>query len=63
MPIYTYRCNECRHEFEELVFSASAEKDIVCPKCQSPSIERRMATFATTTGTSSSAASCPRGGT
>jgi len=63
MPIYTYRCKECRHEFDELVLSASAEKDIVCPQCKTPSIERRMAAFATATSSSGSAPSCARGST
>ncbi len=63
MPIYTYRCNECRHEFEELVLSASAEKEIVCPVCKTPSIERRMSAFATGKGTSAPAAGCSRAST
>lgn len=63
MPIYAYRCKECRHEFEELVMSASAEKELVCPQCKTPSIERRMSAFATGKGVSVSAAACSRGST
>ena len=63
MPIYAYRCKECRHEFEELVMSASAEQDLVCPKCKAPAIERRMSTFATGKGGSTAAAVCSRGST
>jgi putative FmdB family regulatory protein len=61
MPIYTYRCNECRHEFEELVLSAAAEKEVVCPQCKTASIERRLAAFATGKSTGASAAGCSRG--
>ena len=61
MPIYTYRCNECHHEFEELLLSAAAEQSLVCPQCQSASIERRLAAFATIKSASDSPPSCGHG--
>lgn len=48
MPIYEYRCGRCEHEFEKLVFNASAE--IVCPKCQSKKVSRMMSAFAFSSG-------------
>jgi len=61
MPIYTYRCKECRHEFEELLLSAASERELVCPKCQTSSIERRLAAFATVKSTPDSPPGCGHG--
>lgn len=33
MPIYEYKCLECDHTFEKLVFKHDGEK-IECPKCK-----------------------------
>ena len=40
MPIYEYRCQECRAEFEKLVFGSGADQDIRCPECRSAEIEQ-----------------------
>jgi len=34
MPILEYQCNNCRKEFEKLVFSGDKEK-VQCPACKS----------------------------
>ena len=39
MPIFEYRCEGCRHEFEMLVLKGSVP---ACPKCQSESLERLL---------------------
>jgi putative FmdB family regulatory protein len=39
MPIYEYRCEECRHEFEQLVRGTDAP---VCIRCASPRLERLL---------------------
>jgi putative FmdB family regulatory protein len=39
MPIYTYRCNACQAEFDQLVRS---ETKVACPKCQGRRLERLM---------------------
>ena len=40
MPIYEYRCEQCRYEFEELVgFSEPAPN---CPKCESAKVNRLL---------------------
>ncbi|WP_319778032.1 zinc ribbon domain-containing protein [Maridesulfovibrio sp.] len=44
MPIYEYKCNECGHEFEELVSSTSVETP-ACPKCESPDTEKMLSSF------------------
>ena len=40
MPIYEYVCKDCKHEFEELVFSQ--EEAATCPKCGSKNTEKLM---------------------
>ena len=39
MPLYEYACEECRHEFEALVFSGDEPE---CPRCRSRRLERRL---------------------
>ena len=40
MPIFEYKCNDCGHEFEELVFDR--EECPPCPKCQSEQTGKLM---------------------
>ncbi len=41
MPIYEYKCNKCKKEFEKLVF-AGDDKDISCPECNSREVAKKM---------------------
>ena len=56
MPMYDYRCSQCGHRFEELIFS-QGKKEIVCPKCKTEQVERLMGAPATISG---SAPACAR---
>ncbi len=61
MPLYEYKCGECRHVFETLVSSANAEKSPVCPACGSDNCEKQFSVFASSAGrdaASSSAGGC-----
>ncbi|UCC79780.1 MAG: zinc ribbon domain-containing protein [Candidatus Zixiibacteriota bacterium] len=60
MPIYEYRCKDCRTKFEVLVFSSDSK--MVCEKCGSEDAERLMSGFASAFSGSSSASSCGTGG-
>ena len=42
MPIYEYRCEQCRHEFEELVGFNEAPPH--CPKCGAEKVDRLLST-------------------
>jgi putative FmdB family regulatory protein len=42
MPLYEYRCDECGHVFEELVFHL--DDKVNCPKCHG-SVHKLMSTF------------------
>jgi putative FmdB family regulatory protein len=39
MPIYTYRCNTCHAEFDQLVRS---DTKVACPECSGRKLERLM---------------------
>jgi putative FmdB family regulatory protein len=65
MPMFKYRCRDCKEEFEELV-SFDRSNDVECPTCQSHNTEKLVSTFATIgrNSTAKSSVSCgtSRGG-
>ena len=64
MPIFEFRCSECGASFEELVRSASATGEVLCPSCGSEQVVKQISTFAsrisggTSSSYSASTASC-----
>jgi putative FmdB family regulatory protein len=44
MPLFEFVCGKCRNEFEELVMHA--DEEILCPKCGSKKIVKKMSRFA-----------------
>ncbi len=42
MPIYEYRCLDCREEFELLVLSRSLADDVSCSACGGTHVERKV---------------------
>jgi putative FmdB family regulatory protein len=47
MPIYEFRCGECRKKFEKIVLSGDAPATAQCPKCGKKGAERMVSRFAT----------------
>jgi len=45
MPLYEYRCSECKTCFDALRAMAEADKPIACPKCSSERTERMISLF------------------
>ncbi|MDA3789601.1 MAG: zinc ribbon domain-containing protein [Desulfobacula sp.] len=41
MPIFEYQCNQCKKEFEKLVFTGE-DKNISCPECKSKDVGKKM---------------------
>ncbi len=37
MPTYTYKCNECEHQFE-IVQKMTDDKLVECPECKEPAL-------------------------
>ena len=45
MPIYEYRCADCRKKFEVLVLKAEEESSLRCPHCSSAKMKRLISRF------------------
>ena len=59
MPIYEYRCEACRHQFDQLVRSFASKDPVLCPECGSGQVQRRPSVFAARQGESSAPSSLP----
>jgi putative FmdB family regulatory protein len=46
MPVYEYRCNNCRRRISLYVRSLSERPEPVCPNCGSQNLTRLFSTFA-----------------
>jgi len=55
MPIYEYRCQECKALFETIVTSAEASAEVTCPKCASRVVKKTISasSFRISSGSSS----------
>ena len=53
MPIFEYRCEECGHKFEAILFG---EQKPECPKCHTARLEQQLSTFAVARSSGGSAA-------
>jgi len=40
MPIYEYRCRQCRKKFEHIHLSTGSAETVCCPHCQSRELDR-----------------------
>ena len=49
MPLFDFRCQQCGHDFEDLI---TGEEQAECPSCQSAKVERQIAVFAVGGGAS-----------
>jgi putative FmdB family regulatory protein len=49
MPLYEYRCSDCKTKFELLVSHFGAD-EVVCTKCHSDNVRRLLSLFATIHG-------------
>ena len=47
MPIFEYRCGECRRKFEKIVLSVAAAERPACPRCGAVNAEKLVSRFAT----------------
>lgn len=54
MPIYEFDCESCQHSFEELVANPQAVEEVLCPKCDSGNITKKISLFASKSNTASS---------
>ncbi len=59
MPIYEYRCADCRQTFSRLQKIGASADGVKCPKCESEHVERLVSSFASTSGSPDVACSSP----
>ncbi len=45
MPIYEYRCNQCKHEFSELILNMQRVQKIRCKHCRSRNLTKLVSSF------------------
>jgi len=55
MPIYEYICDDCKTQFEKLVFDR--QQEINCPKCSSKKASIQLSVFSSSIAGSSSKSS------
>ncbi len=55
MPIYSYQCNACGHQFETLVRSSETPS---CPACESTDLARQLSLIAAPAKDSVDAPTC-----
>lgn len=53
MPIYEYHCDDCQTDFQELVMSRLAEREVVCKACGSGNIVKLLSGSAVKSSSSS----------
>jgi putative FmdB family regulatory protein len=46
MPLFEFECSECGQPFEELVRSANAVNEVICPFCGGERVNKKISTFA-----------------
>lgn len=61
MPIYEFRCKECRHDFKTLRRSDQINS-VTCPTCGTPKVYRLLSITATTQSQAEGACGLPMGG-
>jgi len=62
MPIYSYHCKKCGHDFDMLVGVTADSAELKCEKCGSPEVQKTMSAFAVRMGSArSETSSCATG--
>jgi len=60
MPIYEYICDDCKTQFEKLVFNK--QQEIACPRCSSRKASIQLSVFSSSIAGGSSKSSTPSSG-
>jgi putative FmdB family regulatory protein len=61
MPMFEFKCAECKSEFEALVYRVSEKEEVKCPNCGGLDLEEKISRFAS--GPGAGAGDCaPSGG-
>ncbi|KAF0108544.1 MAG: FmdB family regulatory protein [Anaerolineaceae bacterium] len=46
MPIFEFVCTDCEQSFEELLRNSEAASGVICPKCGSAQVRKKLSAFA-----------------
>lgn len=46
MPLYEYKCNDCRYKFTFFKSLEERNENLSCPKCKSEKVKRIISSFA-----------------
>ncbi len=61
MPLYEYRCQDCKHPFEVLQALDADGCGLTCPSCHGPTVTKQLSTFAAASGGEPSRSARPAG--
>jgi putative FmdB family regulatory protein len=50
MPMFEFKCAECKSEFEALVYRVSEKEEVKCPNCGGLDLEEKISRFASGPG-------------
>ena len=53
MPIYEYRCLDCKNDFEAILWNSSDQESVRCPKCDGKEVVRVLSLFSKSCGSGS----------
>ena len=56
MPVFEYKCNNCKEKFDLLVFGQ--DTNVTCPKCGSENVQKLISAFASQGAADNSSHSC-----
>jgi putative FmdB family regulatory protein len=45
MPIYEFKCNKCKNQFEVLTMGMNEKTNGVCPQCKPKKVSKIMSSF------------------
>lgn len=62
MPVYDYRCEECKKIYDVYHKGKEIAEDVVCPSCGSTKHKKLMSVTAIQTNSNVHADECPAGG-
>ena len=63
MPLYDFRCRECRTTFERLLRATEPAELVACPSCGKTAVERLLSAPSRSAGSGERGKPCaPRGG-
>ena len=57
MPIFEYECEKCGYNWDEL-FLGKAKNKLICPKCESKSVVKKLSRFSFGSGCGSCVKNC-----